>query len=335
MPLGSLDPRRLDPPTSMTGSPEIEAPGTETIQPPNGSESKRTAIDEAAAARRVERRFQLATLVWVLLLGVIYVSLVLTETGQRLENAAVMGVELRSDAEQVASLDRLSLISALGFAGALGAVVLVAIARKRTALGLTVGLFMGCAVVATEVLKMVLARPELVAGPIWILRNTFPSGTAATAAAVAVGALLISPDRLRWAVLVVVSLYVVIVAEALQASGWHRMSDTIGGVLMVCIAATLALGLLARHRLIRPSRHGRVHRRVRSALIVVATVPILLGAVIVLLSAAFPLLPSPTDRDGAVLQTAFPLIGSGICGLLVIIMGWLVEPYTLGRAADA
>lgn len=307
----------------------------EPIQPPNGSESSRTAGDEAAAARRVERRFQLATLMWLLLLGVIYVPLVLTETGQRLENAAVLGVELRSDAERVASVDRLSQISAVGFAAALGAVVLVAIARKRTSLGLIVAMFMGSTVVATEVVKMVLPRPELVTGPIWILRNTFPSGTAATAAAVAVGALLISPDRLRWAVLVVVSLYVVIVAEALQTTGWHRMSDTIGGVLVVCIAATLALGLLARHRMTRPSRHGRVHSRVRSALIVLATVPILLGAVIVLVSAAFPLLPSPTDRDGAVLQTAFPLIGSGICGLLVIVMGWLVEPYTLGRRADA
>ncbi len=259
----------------------------------------------------------------------------LTETGQRLENAAVLGVELRSEAERVASLDRLSQVSAVGFAAALGAVLLVAIARKRTALGLIVAMFMGSAVVATEVLKMVLPRPELLAGPIWILRNTFPSGTAATAAAVAVGALLVSPDRLRWAVLVGVSLYVVIVAEALQTTGWHRMSDTIGGVLVVCLAATLALGLLARHRMTRPSMHGRVHKRVRSALIVLATVPILLGAVVVLLSAAFPLLPSPTDRDGAVLQTAFPLIGSGICGLLVIVTGWLVEPYTLGRTADA
>lgn len=307
----------------------------ETIQHPNGSESNRTGVDEAAPARRVERRFQLATLMWLVLLGVTYVPLVLTETGQRLENAAVLGVELRSEAERVASLDRLSQISIVGFASALGAVVLVAIARKRTALGLIVAMFMGSAVVATEVLKMVLSRPELVTGPIWILRNTFPSGTAATAAAVAVGALLISPDRLRWAVLVVVSLYVVIVAEALQTTGWHRMSDTIGGVLVVCIAATLALGLLARRRMTPPSTHGRVHSRVRSALIVLATVPILLGAVIVLVSAAFPLLPSPTDRDGAVLQTAFPLIGSGICGLLVIVTGWLVEPYTLGRPADA
>ncbi|MDQ3126873.1 MAG: hypothetical protein M3Q66_00230 [Chloroflexota bacterium] len=307
----------------------------ETVQPPNGAESRRTAVDEAAPARRVERRFQLATLMWLVLLGVTYVPLVLTETGQRLENAAVLGVELRSEAERVASLDRLSQITVVGFAAALGAVVLVAIARKRTALGLIVAMFMGSAVVATEVLKMVLSRPELVTGPIWILRNTFPSGTAATAAAVAVGALLISPDRLRWAVLIVVSLYVVIVAEALQATGWHRMSDTIGGVLVVCIAATLALGFLTRQRMTRPSTHGRVHSRVRSGLIVLATVPILLGAVIVLVSAAFPLLPSPTDRDGAVLQTAFPLIGSGICGLLVIVTGWLVEPYTLGRPADA
>lgn len=280
---------------------------------------------------RPDLRFAFAASIALGLVVVTYWLFVATETGQRLENLALRGAELRTTADREAGVERLTQVSIAIFGVALAAVVAVAWLRRRAGLGLLTAGLMGASVVAVEALKDILTRPALVDGPDWILRNSFPSGSAAVAAAMAVGALLVSPDRLRWAVLPIGAIYATIIGDAIQTTGWHRLSDTIGGVLIVIGTACGALGILARGGLVQPSTHGRIDWRIRRALVGLAGAALLLGSIVLVTVAVFPLLVAPSGSRQAVLQTAFPLFGSGFILLAVLGFGWLVEPFTLGR----
>ncbi len=280
---------------------------------------------------RPDLRFAFAAIIALGLVVVTYWLFVATETGQRLENLALRGAELRTTADREAGVERLTQVSIAIFGVALAAVVAVAWLRRRAGLGLLTAGLMGASVVAVEALKDILTRPALVDGPDWILRNSFPSGSAAVAAAMAVGALLVSPDRLRWAVLPIGAIYATIIGDAIQTTGWHRLSDTIGGVLIVIGTACGALGILARGGLVQPSTHGRIDWRIRRALVGLAGAALLLGSIVLVTVAVFPLLVAPSGSRQAVLQTAFPLFGSGFILLAVLGFGWLVEPFTLGR----
>ncbi|MEX1104437.1 MAG: phosphatase PAP2 family protein, partial [Dehalococcoidia bacterium] len=203
--------------------------------------------------------------------------------------------------------------------------------RGRAALAALVGVVMVVSVVLAELLKEVLPRPALVAGPAWILRNSFPSGSAAVATAIAVGALLVTPDRLRWLVLPLGALYAAAIGDALQIAGWHRLSDTVGGALLVISVASAGLVVLARLRLVQPSPHGRVHPRVREVLVALALVALVVGTVMLVLVVVFPLLGSPEGGRRAFVQTAFPLFGAGLTIMAVVAFSRVIEPFSLGQ----
>jgi hypothetical protein len=163
----------------------------------------------------------------------VYVIAVLTETGQRIENTALLGAAIRSEAERGQSADALSPVSVATFGFAVFLVIAAGFARRREGLGLLAGAVMVTGVIAAELLKDFLPRPAHIQGPIWLLRNSFPSGTVAVVAAIGVGGMLVSPDRLRWAVLVAGSAALAIAAQSTQIAGWHRLSDAVGSGLLV------------------------------------------------------------------------------------------------------
>ena len=260
-----------------------------------------------------------------------WAALVATEPGQRIENLGLLGVEFRTSAEREAALERLSVISTTMFGLTIVGVFLVALARRRAALGGAVVASMVVAVVLAQVLKEVLPRPELLAGPVWLLRNSFPSGTAAVAVAVAVGGLLVVPDRLRWVVLPVGAVYAAAIGEATQATGWHRLSDVVGSTLLVVMVASVMLAGLASAGLVQPAPAGRVDRRIRNTLGVIALIALLLGAALIGVAAIFPVLLSPTGSRRAFLQTALPLVGVGLTVSILLAFGRVVEPWSLGE----
>ena len=65
-----------------------------------------------------------------------------------------------------------------------------------------------------------------------VLSNSFPSGHATVAAAVGAGALAVSPGRLRWLIAPLGAAYAAVIGPA-NLVAWHRMSGTVGGVLLV------------------------------------------------------------------------------------------------------
>src|SRR5258705_571568 len=290
----------------------------------------RVLVDRTAAMS-AERRFSALFAGALALMGAIYVAFVTTETGQRLENLALRGAALRTDSERETGLARLSQVSILIFGAALVAVVVVGLIRRRPRLSLAVGGLMIASVAAVELLKDVLPGPLLVEGPTWILRNSFPSGSAAVAVAIAVGAILVSPDRLRWVIVPVGAAYAALVVEALQTTGWHRLSDTLGSVLVVIAVASAGLALLARAGLVQASEHGRIDRRVRTILLVTALVALGVATIVLAIGSLFPLLTSSDDGRRVFLQTAFPLLGIGFVSLAIVAFARVVEPFTLGR----
>ncbi|HEX5589671.1 MAG TPA: hypothetical protein VFX65_05225, partial [Candidatus Limnocylindrales bacterium] len=183
------------PPTPTTDrATRSRPPGRPAPLPPPG-------LGPRLGAAGPRLRFAIATIAAAAAFWLVYAAFVLTEPGQRAENLALLGAELRSEADRAASLGRLSLISVVSFGLGILLVFLGATMRRRAMLGIAVAAVMAGSVVAAELLKELLPRPALVAGPAWILRNDFPSGHSTIGAAVAVGLLLVAPDRLRWLVL--------------------------------------------------------------------------------------------------------------------------------------
>jgi hypothetical protein len=317
-------------------SSESEVTGAPALTPPSRRFAAAERYAAAVGARTGARgRFLAAAAIAVALLVLTWGAAVGTEVGQRAENAALLGAEFRPSSEREAGLGRLSVITTTMFGVAVVGLFLVALARRRAGLAIVVGGSMVVSVVAAEVLKAVLPRPELVTGPVWMLRNSFPSGTAAVASAVAIGALLVAPDRLRWLALPAGAVYAAVIGEATQATGWHRLSDVVGSLLLVVAVTSAGLAALAAAGLVQPGRHGRVHRRVRNTLAVLALVALVLGGVLLALAIAFPLLTSPTGGRRVFLQTAFPLIGAGVTVGVIVLFARLVEPYALGVGAEA
>ena len=281
---------------------------------------------------RIVLRFGVAAIAAIVVFWAIYAVFVLTEAGQRLENLGLEGAALRADAERADSLASLSQISVFSYGVAIAIVLAAAILQRRPWLGALVLVVMVGSTGLAEILKAVLPRPELISGPSWLLRNTFPSGHATVAASIGVGAILVTPSHLRWLVVPAAAIYASLIGQATQVAGWHRMSGAIGGVVLVLAVAASALGVLANSRLVRPSGTARPHPRVRMAMALAAAGVLLVGGLVVVLPIAFPLLQAPRGASGAFVHTALDLFGVGTSLLAMLAFGALVEAFSIGRA---
>lgn len=195
----------------------------------------------------------------VLGVAVLYLVAVRTGIGQRLDDAVVSGrAEQRSwfRWSVVARLTRRSgLVLLAGAALAFG----WALSRRRFAQAAAAAMVIGGSFATSEMLKKaVLDRPSLdTTYPF----NSYPSGHATVAVAVAVGLILVAPQLWRGTVALVVGAPATMVANGTLAIGWHRPSDAIGASLVVLAwsAATFAvLTLLGGASRARPGRARRV-----------------------------------------------------------------------------
>ena len=120
-------------------------------------------------------------------------------------------------------------------------VVLVAVTLLRRRLGLTVraGLVFVAANVTTQVLKDFLPRPNMGIGH--VLENSFPSGHVTAAASVVVVAIAVVPVGVRSLVAYVGAVFMALVGLAVVNVGWHRPSDVLGALIVVCFFALLML----------------------------------------------------------------------------------------------
>ena len=229
-------------------------------------------------------------------------------------------------------------ISALSFALAIGLVVAVALLRRKPLLAGTAAGIILISVVATEILKRLLVRPELVEAPGHWLSNSFPSGHVAVAVAVGIGAVLVVPYVLRALVTLGAALYAMTIAQAVGIAGWHRLSDVVGAAFLVLAVASVALYLLSRGGHIAsfqtPRRIGftLVTLLLGGATLVFGGVG-LMGLLQVLPVSTDATLASPTPAQLRLAYTTSMVLGAATIGLVFLLFLWLIRPFAIDEPA--
>jgi membrane-associated phospholipid phosphatase len=244
-----------------------------------------------------------------------------TERGQWIEWIALTGNSIgqaRIDDLVATVLNAMSVVS-LAIAAAM--VAFIALVRGRRALALAVLLLIAGANLTTQVAKAMITRPYLgvdieraAAG------NSLPSGHTTVAASVAVALVLVLPPRVRTIGAFCAAGYTALAGAATMSAGWHRPSDAMAALLIVCgwTAAVSILLLLAR-------RHDdyvnkRDAHRVAAGLLVLAGILLLVLAV-----AAMELTEirdiDPTELGRRRLFAAYAGGAAGISGTASLLMG--------------
>lgn len=189
--------------------------------------------------------------VLAVLLAASYLFFVQGYMGQLIDEQARTGAQFAVVAEASTLLDAVPLLSA---GAVLIAVVIGAIRRQRVATGLAL-IVVAAANLTSQLLKHeVLTRPDNGATGAW--HNSFPSGHTTVFVSAVFALFLVSAPRLRPLVATVGAMATVVVGALLVASGWHRPSDVVGGVLVVAIYVFVGGAVLARVRPAAPRRGG-------------------------------------------------------------------------------
>ncbi|UJW34548.1 phosphatase PAP2 family protein [Saccharothrix sp. AJ9571] len=220
-----------------------------------GPASASMSVDEAPArpARRGRRRRRIATTPLagafgcVLAFAYTYWFFVLTESGQRVEDTALLAGR-PSTTDSVAGLLRdVDFVPLLGVTAVV--LPLLALARRRYALagGALVTLLGSLA--AAQLLKLaVLPRPRLGDSDGAPGHNSFPSGHVTAAIAVLLATMLVLPRRYRVWAAIPGAVVVAWVAASTVVLGWHRLSDTLGAVFLVSALCCLAIAFRGTRR---------------------------------------------------------------------------------------
>ena len=180
-----------------------------------------------------------------MLFVVIYELAVRTTSGQTLGNAALAGqrVVLEQGAKGAERILRsLGVVSV-----AAGTLILMTIAlvRRRPRLALVTALTVAGSLLVSELMKqLILDRPDLLGSATYHRHNTFPSGHATAAVAVAAGLVMVAPRRLQGKVGIAGAIYAAAVAYSTLFTGWHRPSDVAGSAAIVLAVGAAAAAVL-------------------------------------------------------------------------------------------
>jgi membrane-associated phospholipid phosphatase len=200
-------------------------------------------VDPVALSMRLLTAAAIATT----LAAAIYLLMIRTTLGQRVDNAALIGSLEQDPTSRLRDVFFLERISAGSFAVVLIAIVVAGLLRHRRVLGVAAALAALVSVVGTDLLKDdVLTRPFLVTTcDVFRSGNTFPSGHTATAISCAFALVILAPPAVRGLVAILVGAYSWSVAADVETAGWHRPSDAIAASLLcfavICVVAAALL----------------------------------------------------------------------------------------------
>ena len=218
--------------------------------------------------------------------------LVVSQDGQRLDGAAVDGALYGQGKLWQAAEAVLDVVS-IGFVVvALGAVVLVAMLRRRWRSAVQAAVLIGGANLTTQILKhTILQRPDygITTGTV----NSLPSGHTTVAASVAMAVLLVAPRYARPAVALVGAGYTAATGIATLVGQWHRPSDVIAAVLVVLAWTGLVCAFPRRAERARPPRRSWI-TTLPTAVIGVAGLLAAVGGIAVLTGSDLPVVGAAT-----------------------------------------
>ena len=102
----------------------------------------------------------------------------------------------------------------------------------------------GCATIASQVLKAALAHPRIQPLYLSMEEASLPSGHATAAMSLAVAAVLVAPRSLRVPAAVAGATFALAVGISVVLLGWHYPSDVFAGYLVAVGTGLVALGIL-------------------------------------------------------------------------------------------
>ena len=177
-----------------------------------------------------------------------YLLFVRTDAGRGVENGVVHSAQsVRSTVDWALPLQDADLVVVLGGVAVL--LILIALVRRRFSLGVTALGLLAAPLLVAQLLKLyVLDRPSTSDGLGVASHNSFPSGHVSAAMAIVLAFAVVLPRRVRTPALIIGSLGVAWVSAAAIALGWHRLSDTIGGCLLVAAVASTGAALVSARR---------------------------------------------------------------------------------------
>lgn len=166
-----------------------------------------------------------------------YVLAVRTLAGQTVEDAILSSAHFEYEQPVLA------LVSVPNILLACGVLAVIGYAQGRTR-ETTAGIAtVAVSNLLTQVLKhSLLDRPALVAAG----ENTFPSGHMTAFASIAVMLIVVAPPRIRNGVSVASVTALAAVGALLLRSGWHRLSDVMGAVMLVTLISALTQAMAAK-----------------------------------------------------------------------------------------
>jgi membrane-associated phospholipid phosphatase len=254
----------------------------------------------------------------VALLVMTWVAAFHTTVGARADRAILHGfVGLQRPRVNALASFMTQLCDPKPFVGFCAVIILVALLRRRPRIALAAGLILLCATATTELLKDVLPASRFLPGlahPI----ESWPSGHATAAMALALCAVLVAPRRLRPIVAVTGAAFAVAVGYSTLTLVWHYPSDVFGGFLVAGTWALLVVvGLLQleAHRATERGPEDSTQLSLRSAL----TVPAAGCAVAAVMTGVVLLVHPHQLLSYARIHTAFVVGAAAIAALGLVV----------------
>lgn len=253
-----------------------------------------------------------------------YLALVLTPSGQRFDDSAYLARLEVAKRGRSAISELLGTVS-IGTMIVMGLILLIVAMRRHRLIVALVAL--GCfafADITAELLKRLLPHPELnaIEGLMGTKEGlgTYPSGHATIATGFVLALVFVSAARWRPAVGLIGALWASTISIGLLAAGWHRPSDTLGGIGLACAYFGIGCGLFLRshYSYVRPSTGIRL--LLPGALVVWLLTGAVLGVSL--------LRGAQRDLNSAISPWAFPLacLGIGAASVAATVMfTWLMR----------
>ena len=194
-------------------------------------------------------------------LWAIYTNFVLSATGQVLDHSALASAELQLRSLHEASIGLLADLPIVVAAVAAVGFLVLTLWRRRWAASLIVALTFAAANLTTQVLKVVLDRPELANGVPYYTGNSLPSGHVTFATATAAAVFLLVAPRWRSFVALIGMIFSATVGVATFLNGWHRPADIVAAYLVVgfwtLLGGFIIYRVSADYNLISPRSRAR------------------------------------------------------------------------------
>ncbi|WP_446681631.1 phosphatase PAP2 family protein [Amycolatopsis plumensis] len=177
-----------------------------------------------------------------------YLLFVRTEAGRGVENGVVRSAQSAvTTVDWADPLRQADLVVLLGGVAVL--IVAISVVRRRVALGVMALVLLAAPLVVAQLLKLyVLDRPSTGDRFGVASHNSFPSGHVSAAMAVLVALAIVLPRRFRLPALLTGAFGVAWVSAAAVALGWHRLSDTVGGCLLVAAVTCAGAAVVSARR---------------------------------------------------------------------------------------